>query len=304
MSRILVLYYTQSGQQRTILNSFVKSFEQAGDQIHFEELKPLKPYPFPWSAFTFFNAFPETFFQQPLELQPFSEKINEEYDLIILGYQPWFLSPSRPINSFLQTEAAKKILKNKPVVTILGCRNMWLGAQEKVKKRLKDAEAKLVGHIALDDKSGNLTSLVTILRWMLWGKKEAFWFFPSAGVSQKDIDHTTQFGTIVKSALAINDFSDLQTDLNNEGAVNIRPSLVLMEKRGQRGFGIWSKFIAGGGAVDSTSRKIRVYTFMYVLPTAIVLLTPLLLISSKLMLLLLRKKLQQEIEYYKGINLR
>jgi hypothetical protein len=304
MSRILVLYYTQSGQQRTILNSFVKSFEQAGDQIHFEELKPLKPYPFPWSAFTFFNAFPETFFQQPLELQPFSEKINEEYDLIILGYQPWFLSPSRPINSFLQTEAAKKILKNKPVVTILGCRNMWLGAQEKVKKRLKDAEAKLVGHIALDDKSGNLTSLVTILRWMLWGKKEAFWFFPSAGVSQKDIDHTTQFGTIVKSALAINDFSDLQIDLNNEGAVNIRPSLVLMEKRGQRGFGIWSKFIAGGGAVDSTSRKIRVYTFMYVLPTAIVLLTPLLLISSKLMLLLLRKKLQQEIEYYKGINLR
>lgn len=304
MSRILVLYYTQTGQQRSILNSFLKSFEQAGDQIHFEEIKPVKQYPFPWSAFTFFNAFPETFFQQPLELQPFSEKINDEYDLIVLGYQPWFLSPSRPINSFLQTETAKKILNNKPVITILGCRNMWLGAQEKVKRRLKDADAKLVGHIALDDKSGNLTSLVTILRWMLWGKKEAFWFFPAAGVSQNDINHTTQFGAIVKSALAKNDLTNLQMELNKEGAINIRPSLVLMEKRGQRGFGIWSKFIAGGGAVDSTSRKIRVYTFMYVLPTAIVLLTPLLLISSKLMLLLLRKKLQQEIEYYKGIDLR
>lgn len=304
MSKILVLYYTQSGQQRAILNSFLKPFAEAGDGIHFEEVKPEQPYPFPWSAFTFFNAFPETFFQEPLELKPFSEKINESYDLIILGYQPWFLSPSRPINSFLQTEAAKRILKEKPVVTVLGCRNMWLGAQEKVKRRLKDADAKLVGHVALDDKSGNLTSLVTILRWMLWGKKDAFWFFPAAGVSQKDIDYAAKFGAIVKSALDKSDYRNLQQDLNKEGAINIRPSLVLLEKRGQRGFGIWSKFIAAGGGVNSRSRKIRVYIFMYVLPTAIVLLTPLLLLSSKLMLLVLRKKLQQEIEYYKGINLR
>jgi hypothetical protein len=139
---------------------------------------------------------------------------------------------------------------------------------------------------------------------MLWGKKDAFWFFPAAGISQGDIIHTSKFGEIVKNALDKNDFKNLQHDLNNEGAINIRPSLVLLEKRGQRGFAIWSKFIAGGGAVNSTSRKIRVYTFMYVLPTAIVLLTPLLWLSSKLMLLLLSKKLQQEIEYYKGTNLR
>ena len=304
MARILVIYFTQSGQQREILNSLMKPFVDAGDHIHFEEIKPVKPYPFPWTAFTFFNAFPETFFQQSLELQPFSGKIYEEYDLIILGYQPWFLTPSRPVSSFLQSEGAKKILRNKPVLTILGCRNMWLGAQEKVKKRLADAEAKLVGHIALDDKSGNLTSLVTILRWMLWGKKEAFWFFPPAGVSLKDINHASKYGEIVRSALEKKDFQNLQQDLNREGAITIRPSLVLMEKRGQRGFGLWSKFVAGGGAPDSTSRKIRVYLFMYILPTAIVVLTPVLLISSWLMLLLLRKKLQSEIEYYKGIKLR
>jgi len=304
MTRILVLYYTQSGQQREILNSLVKPFVLAGDPVHFEEIKPAQPYPFPWSAFTFFNAFPETFFQQPQALQPFSEKVNDDYDLIILGYQPWFLTPSRPFNSFLQSETAKKILKDKPVLTILGCRNMWLGAQEKVKKRLQETQAKLIGHIALEDKSENLISLITILRWMLWGKKEAFWIFPSAGVSQKDIDHTAKFGEIVKNTFVQKDFQTLQQDLNREGAINVRPSLVLMEKRGQRGFGLWSKFIAGGGAPDSASRKIRVYAFMYVLPTAIILLTPLLWVSSKLMLLLLRKKLRREIEYYKGTALR
>jgi flavodoxin len=304
MARILVIYFSQSGQQREILNSLAKPFLQAGDQLHFEELKPTELYPFPWTAFKFFNAFPETFFQQPLALQPLSSKAFEEYDLVILGYQPWFLTPSRPVSSFLQSEEGKKVLKDKTVVTILGCRNMWLGAQEKVKVRLKEAGATLVGHIALDDRSGNLVSLITILRWLLWGKKEAFWFFPAAGVSQSDIEHTAVFGEIVKSAVKKKNFQNLQQDLNKEGAIVIRPSLVLMEKRGQRGFGIWSKFIAGGGAASSTSRKVRVYTFMYVLPTAIVILTPLLWILSNTMLILLRKKLLQEIEYYKGVSLR
>ncbi|WP_233267327.1 hypothetical protein [Paraglaciecola sp. L3A3] len=57
--------------------------------------------------------------------------------MIILTYQVWFLSPSIPIASFLQSEPAKKLFKDTPVVTIIGCRGMWLMAQEKVKTLLK-----------------------------------------------------------------------------------------------------------------------------------------------------------------------
>jgi flavodoxin len=304
MARVLVIYFTQSGQQKEILQSLMKAFVEAGDHIHYEELKPVQQYPFPWTGFQFFNAFPETFFQKPLPLEQHSSKIYEDYELVVLGYQPWFLTPSRPVSSFLQSDAGKKVLAGKNVVTILGCRNMWLGAQEKVKARLKEANANLVGHIALDDRSGNLVSLITILRWMFTGKKNPFLIFPAAGVSAKDVEHAAKYGEVIQAALKTNNFKNLQTQLVKSGAIYIRPSLVLMEKRGQRGFGLWSKFIAGGGAVDSASRKVRVYTFMYVLPTAIILLTPLLWILSKTMLLLLRKKLVQEIEYYKGVSLR
>lgn len=304
MANVLVIYFSQSGQQREILDSFVKTFIQQGDQVHFEEVKPVEAFPFPWNGFQFFNAFPETFFQQPLPLQSFSTKAFEEYNLIILGYQPWFLSPSRPISSFLQSEEGKKILKGKPVVTVLGCRNMWLGAQEKVKVKLKEAQGNLVGHIAMADRSGNLVSLITILRWMFTGKRNPFLFFPKAGVSQVDIEHASSFGEQVRLALTNKNFLPLQSELNKLGAVEVKPNLVLMEKRGQRGFGIWSKFVAAGGPINSTSRKIRVYTFMFVLPTMIVLLTPLLFIMSKLMLVILRKKLVAEIEYHKGVLLR
>jgi hypothetical protein len=304
MKRILVVYFTQSGQLKRILHFLTKPLTDAGHEIHFEEIKPVEKFPFPWNAFQFFNAFPETFTQKTQALEPVSSKALENYDLVILGYQPWFLTPSRPVSSFLQSIEGKKILQGKTVVTILGCRNMWLGAQEKVKHWLLQANAKLAAHIAMIDRSGNITSLVTILRWMLTGKKEAFWFFPEAGVANNDVQNTDQFGSIIKKALEHNNFTSLQNELNDAGAIDIKPNLVLMERRGQKSFSVWAKFVAAGGSVQSTGRKIRVYVFMYLLPTVVLILTPLLWLLSQSMLIIKRKQLLEEIEYFKQTSLR
>jgi hypothetical protein len=304
MKKILVVYFSQSGQQMRILQSLVKPFLDAGHEVVFEELQPLERFPFPWSAYEFFNAFPETFTQKPVALQTLSEKTKQDFDLIVLGYQPWFLTPSRPVSSFLQSADGKRILENRNVVTVLGCRNMWLGAQEKVKRRLQEANAKLVGHMALVDRSGNLTSLITILRWMFTGNRNPFWFFPPAGVSEKDIAHATVFGNLINEALQTGNFDNLQNILNKEGAIEVKPNLVLMEKRGQRAFSVWARFVAMGGAVHSTGRKLRVYLFMYLLPTAIFILSPLLWLLSKIMLIVKRKQLELEVSYYKQNSLR
>lgn len=302
--KVLAIYFTQSGQQAEIVQTLLKPFTDAGDEVHFEALRPVEAFPFPWTAFTFFNAFPETFTQQPYPLMPLSEKAFADYDLVVLGYQPWFLTPSRPVSSFLQSADAGRILNGRPVVTILGSRNMWLGAQEKVKRRLAEAKANLIGHIALVDNSGNLTSLVTILRWMLWGKKEPFWFFPAAGVAKQDIEHTPVYGQLIRNAVVQKSYGTLQTDMNKAGAIQVKPNLVLMEKRGQRGFAFYSKFILAGGALGSPGRKRRVYIFMNVLPTAIVILSPLLFVLSKVLLVVKRKELAAEAAYHMQNGLR
>jgi hypothetical protein len=304
MKKILVLYYTQSGQLKNILDSLVKPLQSAGSEVHFERIEPIETYPFPWTAFEFFNAFPETFSQKPYPLKPLSAKAKGDFDLVIVGYQPWFLTPSRPMSSFVQSEEGKKVLENRPVVTVLGCRNMWLGAQEKMKRKLLDAQARLVGNVALVDRSGNLVSLITILRWMFTGNSAPFWFFPKSGVSDEDVRHAAEFGKQINRALQANEFSTLQSELNREGAVEIKPNLVLMEKRGQKAFSVWSKFVAAGGSIRSSGRKLRVYVFMYVLPTAVIILTPLLWLLSTTMLIAKRKQLIQDVEYYKQNLLR
>lgn len=289
---------------REAANRFTQPFSADTDyDVHFEQLLPENDFPFPWTAFRFFNAFPSTFLQTPIPLKPFSNKLSEKWDLVVLAYQPWFLTPAPAMATFLQTETAKQLLSGTPVITLIACRNMWLGAQEKVKRHLKTAGAELVGNIALVDHAPNVVSLFTILRWLLWGKKEASGLLPAAGVSEHDLQQAVLFGNSCKQHWESNRFSTMQTSLNQAGAVEIKPELVLMEKRGQRAFGIWSKFI--GGAPDgSFSRAVRVYVFMFLLPTAVLILSPLLMLISFLLLNLKKEALQKEVEYYLQNTLR
>ena len=74
----MVVYFTQSGQMLTIARKFCESFaSDTAYSIAYEELKPVSSYPFPWSAFTFFNGFPEVFYEKPVALQPYSDKLND-----------------------------------------------------------------------------------------------------------------------------------------------------------------------------------------------------------------------------------
>ncbi len=289
MKKGLVIYYTQTGQAKDVIDSYCSGFKQT--EFSFYEIKPSTPFPFPWNTFQFFNAFPETFSQKPIELVSPPKHAFDDYDFITLVYQPWFLTPSPPITSFLQTENALSILKNKSVITISCSRNMWLGAQEKVKSHLSKLSADLVGNIAVVDKSPNLKSVITILRWMLTGKKNPFFIFPKAGIQEAEIKKAKDFGEIVENCVLVKDTITLQEKLNNAGAVEINSSLVLLEKRGQKAFRLWSKFI-GNADPNSIQRKGRVRLFSILLPTVVFILSPILTVLSTIILKINRQKLE------------
>src|ERR1700722_20048831 len=171
--KILAVYYTQSGQLGEIIDSFTSPLIEAGATVEKVQIKPVVDYAFPWTGKRFFSVMPDCVLGVPAELEPILLK-EKSYDLIILGYQPWFLSPSIPSNSLLSNEEFMAILKDTPVVTISAARNMWLNAFARVRNMLKDAGAKHVGNIALIDKHPNPISFVTIFYWMLSGKKERY----------------------------------------------------------------------------------------------------------------------------------
>lgn len=306
MKKVLVIYYTQTGQLQSAVKSTLAPFEQNNISIDYLQIKPKKPYPYPWSYMEFFDIFPETVHGIPTELEPFSINHENNYDLIVIAYQPWFLSICVPINSFLQTEEAKKLLNGKSVVTILACRNMWLNGQEKMKLHLKNLKANLVGNITFVDKAANLVSLVTVLAFVLAGKKEKFLgIFPKYGVSDKDLQELApQLGTILLKHLKNNDYTSQQQELVAAGGVIVKPNLLLMEGRGRDLFPLYANYISKKGTAGSAERRTRVRIFGIVLPTAILLLSPIITIISRLAPVLFPQKIKKQMDYYSQNSLR
>ncbi|MEJ5052283.1 dialkylresorcinol condensing enzyme DarA [Chryseobacterium culicis] len=300
---ILVIYYSQTGQLEDIVRNIAQPFEAKKDayDVTYYNIQLKEDFPFPWPGDVFFNTFPESYLQIPKEILPPSEEIlNKKYDLILFGYQVWYLTPSIPIISFLKSDYAGRILKDTPVVTISGTRNMWMLSQEKLKVYLRDLQAKLVGNIALVDRHDNYTSVLTILRWLTTGQKEKSGMLPAAGVSDEEITGSVKYGEIIERHFSNNDLNSLQPDLVKNGAIEIRAFLVRVEKVGNKIFTVWSNLIIK----KKEKRPLLIKFFKVYLMAAIWIISPVVLVLHLLTTPIFWFKRQKQKRYLQGINLK
>ena len=303
--KVLVLYYSQTGQLTEIVRkSLGPLIDHPNVEVDLCKVETEHQFPFPWTRLDFFNAFPESVYGTPFKLKPLEVDHSINYDLVVLAYTVWYLNPSIPISSLLQHEDAKRIFSGKKVITLLGSRNMWVLAQERVKRHLKELGSELIGNIVLIDRNKNLVSIITIIRWMFYGKKNPFWGFPRAGIIQDDIDTSNRFGDVILNRIQTNDLSDMQEELNANGAVEINPSLLILEKRATKLFGMYAGFLSKKGGFYDKERLGRVSLISYALPIGAFILSPITTLSSFLISIIKRKELDSEIRYYKQNSLR
>jgi hypothetical protein len=296
--KVLAIYFSQSGQLRDIIDSFCAPLINTNISVEKVEVSMQNDYPFPWTTKSFFSVMPDCVLGAPAELVPFKLK-EGSYDLIILGYQAWFLSPSIPFNSLIHHPTLRQVLKNTPVITITGARNMWVNAFEKVKKLVKETDAKLVGNIVLADKHLNLVSIFTIFHWMLSGKKDRLLhIFPKPGVSDEDIANTKIFGIIVLPYLQKNQWDGMQADLISKKAVDIKYHLMLIESKAGVMFKLWANFIA-----KKKKKTVWLDLFKYYLLIALFIAAPIAFLIDRLFFKpFLSKYVKAKKEFYLKLN--
>lgn len=294
MKNVLVVYYSQSGQLAEIVQNLVKPMQASeGVTVDFYKIEMIEDFPFPWTNDTFFGAFPESFLMIPQEIKPINQEITRKnYDLIVFGYQVWYLSPSIPFNSFLKSNEGKRIISGKPIITISGSRNMWVMAQQKVKSLIEGAGGFLVGNIALTDCNINHISVITIVHWMFSGKKERLWrIFPLPGVSKKNIEGTSKYGEMILSSLKSNNYTHLQNKIVEAGGVHIKAFLISADKKANRLFNIWAKKIYGNPKRIFLLKCFRAYLYV-----AIWILMPIVCLFYWVTYPLFYNKIQKEIK--------
>jgi len=298
MKNVLIVSYSQSGQLAGIVAALARPLETGGIRVHHEVLRPEPAFPFPWSFFAFLDAFPESVRLDPRPNKPLAIPVDTTFDLVILAWTVWYLSPSQPITAFLQSTEGKQLLAECPVVSLVACRNMWVSAFDTLKTLVAEAGGRLVDHVALIDESPAMSTFITTPRWMLTGRRDRFLGLPPAGINVQQTAGAARFGTALAGALARNEEKCGQPMLSGLRAVKITPYLVMSDRSGWRVFRMWSGFVRLFGRAGQRRRIPALMLFAFYLIAVILTFVPLYFVLQRLIAPLFARRTAAIIHHY------
>ena len=293
LKRVLVINFSQTGQLSDITERIISPLRAAGHEVHLETLVPETPFPFPWPIVDFFDAFPECVQLDAPPLRPLSIAADTPFDLVILTYQVWYLSPALPMTAFLQSAEGRQLICGKPVVTLVACRNMWLSAQETMKQLIANAGGHLVDHLVFTDQGHPLATFITTPRWVWTGKRDSFLGLPPAGVSAEEVRQARRFGLALVDGLNNDLEKSGQPMLAGLRAATVNPRLAMSERAGRRAFGVWSRLVRLFGQRGQWRRRPALLLFVIYLIALIVTVVPISLLLQWLFSPLLKPRLER-----------
>ena len=296
VKKVLLVYYSQTGQLGRLARHFAEPLQQGGIRVDCVNLEPQEPYPFPWPFWRFFDTFPETAHLKPAPITP-PDIPDHDYDAIIIAYTVWFLSPAQPVTAFLQRGETRRLLHGKPVVTLIGCRNMWLGAQEKMKSLLAQNGAKLIGNIVKTDACNSAASFITTPAWLLSGDRQYFRALPAAGIAENELADAARFGAKMRDALLQNQTLDA-TLFQNMNAAKVNEKLIFSEKAASRSFFLWGRLLMDAGRISPLLRRALLCFYILFLLLMIMVMVPVSVLVKKLLHPLLKGRLKRLRYYY------
>lgn len=279
--RILVVYYSQTGEVRRAIDAFVTPFSDSGAVVDIVQLEPQPPYPYPWKFGAFLRIFPDCLNGDAPEVNAPGLSIETDYDLIVLGYQVWFLSPSLPIQGFLQSKSSA-ILQGRPLITLTVCRNMWHNGFLKLRRMLEAKGAHLVDNIVVTHQGPAWSTFITTVRSLLTGKKNEMLGLPSASVDQRRIDEVKAMGGVVAEHLNSSSPMPGESMLKGHGAVHIDRNYLVPEIIAGRAFLAWARAAKAIGRRSTLGRTLFLYLFIFTLAIGIVTVIPLTMLGLKL----------------------
>jgi hypothetical protein len=273
--RILVVHYSQTGQLTRILRSMMEPLAANPEVVvDWYSVTPLHAYPFPWGLLSFLDVLPESVYLDPPPMQTQEIDATAEYDLVVLGYQVWFLSPSPPIVGFLQSAQAR-VLRGRRVITVVACRNMWVSAHRVMLRLLREAGAQLTDNVVLTDHGPMWSTFITTPWWLLTGNKgPLLGLFLEAGVSAAEIGRAARFGRALNEILPRLPCASQGPFLEGLDAVTVNPRILLAERIGYRSFRIWGRALRAAGNPGSLTRKPILLVYLCFLVAAILTVLP------------------------------
>jgi hypothetical protein len=287
--RILLISYSQSGDAARVADVLGQSLQGPGVDVRRESIRPVRPYPFPWkNPFRFFDVLPECLLGPPPAVHEPAFDLALPYDLVVLVYQVWFLSPSLPVQGFLASPAAR-VLSGRKVITVSVSRNMWQSASETMKERLRQLGAVHLDNIVVTHQGPPWATFVTTPRALLLGRKDPFWkVFPPAGISDTELARVRRLGEAIRGRLDWVRQERPRPLLCGMGAVEVNRRYLVPELIGWYLFRGWARVLRLLGRLGRWARHAGIALFMLFLVGVVVVGIPVVILCSVLLFPLVR----------------
>ena len=293
--RILIVYYSQSGDVARIMETFVRPIRNLPDvDVAIENLEPIRPYPFPWRTLPrLLSIFPECHRGGGNGIRPLSIGLDRTFDLVILAYQVWFLAPSLPVQDFLRSEYGA-LLRGAKVITLCVSRNMWHSGSETMKERLRGAGAVHLDNVVVNHQGPPFATFISVPRLLLTGKRDRFLgIFPPAEVSQQDLDRVNRLGEAAAEQLRGRDEWPNQPLLAGKGAVEVNPRYIAPELVGWYVYQAGTRAVLFAGRFGRWARRLAIYLFAVGLLACVLIGVPLILLTVLVSYPFLRRRISR-----------
>src|SRR4029079_4803804 len=131
--RVLMLYYTFTGQSLKVLDAAAEVFRERGCNVAMAEIEFTDPrYADLFSRFPMRRVWPDMLSVLRAQKRGDTGEIrtpdtvrNGDYDLICIGSPTWWQTVSMPMRSFLKSDEGRQLLADKQFAVFVVCRQYW-----------------------------------------------------------------------------------------------------------------------------------------------------------------------------------
>lgn len=202
--RVLLVYYSYTGQAKRVLQAAGEVFAAHGCQVVEAPIEFTDPrYCERFSRFPMRRVWPDMLSvlkaQQRGETGEISvpDAVTDgDYDLVCIGSPTWWRAPSMPIRSFLTSPQAATLLAGKPFAVFVVCRGYWLENLTEVRGLAKAAGGTFVDEIHFGYPGDPLRSMLSLTSYLGSGRYRTRYLgvpIPPTNVQPDQLEQTRRF---------------------------------------------------------------------------------------------------------------
>jgi hypothetical protein len=172
--RVLLLYYTFTGQSLKVLQAAGEVLRDRGCEVHEARIEFTDPrYSRRFSRFPLRHVWPDMLSVLPAQKRRATGEIrtpdvvrNGDYDLICIGSPTWWDAVSMPMRSFLKSDEGRKLLADRPFAVFVVCRQYWRENLSEVRELAERHGGRYVGGLHFTYPGDSLRSMLSLTSYL------------------------------------------------------------------------------------------------------------------------------------------